>query len=870
MDLSYQKARDIAPVEIVLDLEKARADLAPLFAEGDMREVMALYAAGPVSLRTNQLETALAFLETEDRRRPKGIYAGLNPLTTPASGPDANRPNGGNVASRDALLLDFDGTDRAALRDARNRAQSFLATQCGFPAYAGRRGTSGNGQYLIYQLEGLTITPEDDALVHRAITALREILRQEFPTVKVDTGVADLVRVRRISGTVNRKYPDAPRLCDLTVHDDQTEPVTRDALQALADMAPATAGDAVASGPRPIGTRELEPAEVEAIAAAVAPYREPGNLHDSYRAIAGWCAHTLLSLATAERILEAVCATDTDLKDRRATLRNTYQRYTEGRPVEWRTTSEDVAPAFRDALLKAQTEIRDRATAAGDEAPSFPTTDTGNAERLVHRHGGQIHYSYQANTWYVWSGTHWQSDVTGRMDQLAKETVRAIPEEAAALTGDAYSRLMKHAAASESAGRRGAMIDLARSEDGVPVTPAMLNADPWKLNTANGTLDLRTGRLAPHDPADLITRCISTPYDADATCPTFLAFLERVFSGDTELIAYVQRMAGYALTGSTREQAVFIAHGNGANGKSTLVSALSALLEDYAQEADTESFLERQGSQIREDLAALDGARFVAASETGDGRRLSEAFVKKVTGGEKIRARRLYENGYEFMPQFKLWLSTNHKPTIIGTDHAIWRRIRLIPFTVTIPEHERDKDLPAKLEAERAGILAWAVEGCRAWLRDGECPPAVVLEATEAYRRDMDALANWIEDRCIVASGERAPAKDLFADYLTYCEASGEDPLKQKTFGTRLTERGFGTERDGRARYRTGIRLKEARLTAAGDVVTHVTNVTRFSESPLRDSSTRDFSNNVSQTSHTSQRDVYEEYPAVVGSERAY
>jgi phage/plasmid-associated DNA primase len=199
----------------------------------------------------------------------------------------------------------------------------------------------------------------------------------------------------------------------------------------------------------------------------------------------------------------------------------------------------------------------------------------------------------------------------------------------------------------------------------------------------------------------------------------------------------------------------------------------------------------------------------VTASETSDGRRLSEALVKKCTGGEHLRARRLYENGFSFLPRFKLWLSTNHRPQIVGTDHAIWRRIRLLPFTVTIPEGERDRDLPDKLAAELPGILAWAVEGCRQWLVHGEQPPGAVLQATAQYQRDMDALGNWIEERCELRPGVEETVKALYQDYANCCDCAGEEPLKQRTFGTRLTERGCGDRRDGKARYRTGIRLRD-------------------------------------------------------------
>lgn len=473
--------------------------------------------------------------------------------------------------------------------------------------------------------------------------------------------------------------------------------------------------------------------------------------------------------------------------------------------IEWEQES-------REAAKKRKKIVRTSDSSLGAGAASdfrvFRSTDTGNAERLVSQHGENIRFNYGRGTWHVWTHTHWGEDMDGHMERLAKATVRTIPDEAQNLDDDAYASLIRWASKSESAARRKAMLDLARSEEGIAIQPGQLDADPWKLNVVNGTLDLTTGTLRPHDREDLITRCLSTPYLPTAKCPKFIAFLDRIFSSNTELVAYVQRMLGYALTGSTREQAIFIAHGSGANGKSTLLGIIARLLEGYAAEADTDSFLEQKGGSIREDIAALDGARFVAASETADGRRLSEALVKKATGGEKLRARRLYENGYTFVPGFKVWLSTNHRPQIVGTDHAIWRRIRLIPFDVTIPEKERDRDLPAKLGAELPGILAWAVEGCRQWQRDGEQPPPCVLQATEQYSLDMDALASWIGERCELRTGVRETAKCLYADYAAYCQGTGEDSLNQHAFSKRLTERGCGESRTGAQRYRTGIRLR--------------------------------------------------------------
>jgi putative DNA primase/helicase len=463
-----------------------------------------------------------------------------------------------------------------------------------------------------------------------------------------------------------------------------------------------------------------------------------------------------------------------------------------------------VAGAGHTNGANGQQEPADSAAPIG-----YPRTDTGNAERLIARYGDRVRFNYGREKWHVWSGRHWQVDNSGEIERLAKETMRSVPfEEGASLEGDRYTELLKWAASSESNTRRQSMIRLARSEEGVPIQPVEMDANPWLLNVANGTLDLHTGTLGPHERSHLITRLIDTDYTPDATCARWTAFLEQIFAGDQALIGYVQRLVGYSLTGSTREQIVIIAYGTGSNGKSTLLNVLRHLLGDYAREANSDSFMDKRGDAIREDIADLDGARFVAASETSDGRRLSESLVKKMTGGEQLRARRLYENGIEFQPQFKLWLSTNHRPVIRGSEYAIWRRIKLIPFTVTIPDDQKDPDLGLKLMAEAQGILAWAVRGCLAWQSTGLREPAAVTNAVTAYRHDMDQLAEWIEAACVVHATVKDEPTRLYNNYSEHCKERGDTPMSMTGFGRKLGEKGFELRRTMNQRYRVGIRLR--------------------------------------------------------------
>jgi putative DNA primase/helicase len=287
------------------------------------------------------------------------------------------------------------------------------------------------------------------------------------------------------------------------------------------------------------------------------------------------------------------------------------------------------------------------------------------------------------------------------------------------------------------------------------------------------------------------------------------AFLSRIFAGDGELIRFVQKAVGYSLTGSTEEQCFFILYGAGANGKSTLIQTISALLKDYARQTPTETLLVQRGDGPRNDLARLQGARFVSASEVEGGRKLAEALVKQLTGGDTLTARYLYKEHFEFQPTFKIWLAVNHKPGVQGTDHAIWRRMRLLPFTVTIPAAEQDKRLTEKLQAEQPGILRWAVEGCRAWQQEGLEPPSAVKRATGDYRAEMDVIAAFIQDCCVLGDHHHVNTRELYAEYRGWCEQIGESPVTQKALATVLQERGCTSGRKSQGRLWSGIALKE-------------------------------------------------------------
>ncbi|GAN35009.1 MAG: hypothetical protein DYG83_18335 [Candidatus Brocadia sp. AMX2] len=437
-------------------------------------------------------------------------------------------------------------------------------------------------------------------------------------------------------------------------------------------------------------------------------------------------------------------------------------------------------------------QLREPKIEVSETVQAFNATDLGNARRLVSQHANKIRFCFAWKKWLVWDGKIWRIDNDGKILRLAKDTIRCLYEEAGEIA-DKYERqtLAKWAIASEAENRLRAMISLAQSEPSVPISPDRLDINPFFLNCLNGTIDLRTGQLKPHDPQDYITKIIPVEYTPDSQCSLWIEFLETIFNWNYDLIQYVQRAVGYSLTGDVTEQCLFLLHGTGSNGKSTLLSCLSMLLGDYAQTADFETFLIRKSETVRNDLARMTGKRFISAIEVEGERRLAEVLVKQLTGGDTITARFLFGEYFDFKPTFKIWLAANHKPNIKGTDYAIWRRIKLIPFNVTISEDKKDQKLLEKLKAEMSGMLTWAVQGCLQWQKNGLQTPDDVSRATNNYKAEMDAIGAFLSECCVLIPDAKVPAGKLYETYKRWCEQSGEYILSQRSFGTRLSERGF-------------------------------------------------------------------------------
>ncbi len=443
---------------------------------------------------------------------------------------------------------------------------------------------------------------------------------------------------------------------------------------------------------------------------------------------------------------------------------------------------------------------------------AFNCTDLGNSKRLIARCGDIIRFCYPWKKWLVWdeeSGV-WRADYNGAILRLAKKIVTTIYEEASKMTEEDKRKIVaKWAVNSESVQHLQAMVKLAESEENIPISPNQLDIDPWLLNCSNGTIDLRTGELKSHDKNDLITKIIPVEYNPEADCPIWVCFLEKIMNWNYDLIPFLQRAIGYSLTGNTSEQCLFLMYGVGANGKSTLLNIISTLLGDYAQTASSDSFLLKKYNTISNDVARMQGRRFISAVEAEGERQLAEVLVKQITGEDTISARFLYGEFFEFVPQFKLWLACNHKPVIRGTDHAIWRRIKLVPFNVTIPDEEQDKKLVEKLKNELSGILKWAVQGCLDWQKDGLQTPDDVKVATKDYRNEMDEIGIFLTERCIINPNEKANPTDLYNAYKKWCEDTGEKVLNQRAWGIRLTERGLIPKQSDGKRFRQGVGLLE-------------------------------------------------------------
>lgn len=449
-------------------------------------------------------------------------------------------------------------------------------------------------------------------------------------------------------------------------------------------------------------------------------------------------------------------------------------------------------------------------------APDEPETklytldDMGNAKRFIDLFGEDFRYNYTDKTFLYWDGCRWAADQTSAVERSADVSVEAMSAEAEWYEKngdeDAAKAFRKHIKASRSNKSKTNM--LKEVQHNMPIMPFQLDKHKMAFNVPNGTLSLKTGQLVPAKRDYFITKFSPVEFTDNADCPMWRRFLDDIFGGDRELIRYIQKAVGYSMTGDTSEQCVFFLYGTGRNGKSTFLDVLREIFGDYVSNIQPETIMVKNsmGNGINSDIARLKGARMVTTVEPNEGVRLNEGLIKQLTGDDAVTARKLYGNEFEFKPEFKLWMATNHKPIIRGTDDGIWRRIHMIPFTVQIPADKVDRQLKSKLEREYPAILRWAVEGCLLWQREGLKQPRAVLDMTREYRREMDVISGFLDDRCEVGEGFSAKSSELYAAYSAWCESNTEFKMSNTKFSVEMDKR-FGKTKQRDGMYFSGVRL---------------------------------------------------------------
>lgn len=434
-------------------------------------------------------------------------------------------------------------------------------------------------------------------------------------------------------------------------------------------------------------------------------------------------------------------------------------------------------------------------------------TDMANARRLLRSFGEDLHYCGPWKKWLEYDGRRWQVDSLCKVEAYAKTIAKQVWLEAAATISmvehSEAIEIVKFAKMTSSAFGIGNMIKMARSEPGIAVAPNQLDGHTRLFNVANGTIDLVTGKLIPHDRTHLITKLSNVNFTEwrVGSCPVWEKSLKAIFRGDLALVGYIQRLFGLALIGEVIEHILAIFYGGGSNGKSLLTEMLLEAFGEFGDKCSPDLLLVKDGNAHPTEKADLHGKRLIFATETDSGRRLSEATTKELTGGDTIHARRMREDFWSFKPSHTAVLVSNHKPRVLGTDHGIWRRLQLVPFEATFwdlskgeegpPELEADKGLKAKLRKELPGILGWLVQGCLEWQRVGLKEPDAVRNATKCYRTEMDVVGCFIAERCAEGGGLKVRAKDLYAGYMAWCESASEHPMNQTRFGSTLADKGF-------------------------------------------------------------------------------
>lgn len=777
--------------------------------------------------------------------KSEGIYLTLNPCQEALLGranerlkANVPRSTDKDMAGLRNLLIDLDPKRPAGVSssDGEHEAALLFAQQLkgelaqeGWPAPL--VGDSGNGSHLVYAIH-LDNTPENTELLKQVLGALGQRYAERLAAVGLDLDAKNFnpARLSKLYGTRVGKgdnLPERPhrwaRIVELPVG---RVPVSMELLRALvAAVPPAESGGrgekSQASGPKEGGRFDLTAylahygvevakikdhggSQLHCLAECLFDPAHKGNeaaigqaadgklfyqcFHNSC-AGRGW-AEARVQISQGDKLGQFMIGGTQASARRRGNL-----RVAEG-------------PGLRPAGVDAGATGSPALDAPPPATEGFSWSDLGNARRMAAQHRQDLRFNHLNKEWYRWDGRFWEIDNCGETVRRAKATVESIYEEAleSEWESDRRKNLFKFALKSEAAGRVAGMLTLFQSEPGVAVMPEDFDADPWLFNVANGTIDLKTGELRPHRREDMLTCMSPVAYDTAAECPQFEAFLYQIMGDNQGMADFLWNSLGYALTGDCREECFWLFWGSGNNGKGTLMDVIIALFGSYWMNVATETLLakENPGSQIRSDVARLDGPRLVTAAEIDKGRRLSESLVKGLTGQDIITARFLYGKDFDFKPQFKLFVQTNNKPIIRDLTNAMWRRLKLVEFPMDFRAHP-DKELREKLKAELPGILAGLVQGCLNWQAyGGLAEPPEVIKAVQEYRDQMDPLKEFLDEKCVIGTDLTATAGELYHAY----NAWGEDNLKKKellskrSFGLTLAEKGYRNGKGG-----GGVRL---------------------------------------------------------------
>jgi len=647
---------------------------------------------------------------------------------------------------------------------------------------------------------------------------------------------ADLCRVLRVPGTFNRKIDGDIRLVTADYRDPRYNLSDFEDLVAGIEDADPPNGDAhpaAAFGPAKLprilnGCAWMRHCREDAAALAEPEWYRMLTVvarcedaeqwaHDLSRAYPQYSkreTHLKLRQASSDKVAPVTCAyVQSDLNGGRFCAECLFRGNLNSPIALGRIDEADAEPG-----TKLGAERRAKPEASADPASPVATasriekfTDLGNAKRFVARYRGTLVYCEPWGRWFLWDSTRWAEDERLEVVARAGELMRGLyPLAKMFKAEDERNAFLRHLNRSESHRSLTAMVTLAKADQTVARHPGDFDRDPWLFTVKNGTLDLRTGKLRAQNPKDLITRLAPVVFDPLATCPHWLSFLDMIMLGRSNLVHFLKRAFGSSLTGITSDKAMFILYGAGGdNGKSTMVEVFEMVLGDYARRTPVETFLKKREGSIPNDIARLRGARFVWAAENDRGVRLAESLLKEMTGGDRMVARFMRGEFFEFMPAFKIWFATNHKPTIRG-DAAIWRRLKLIPFDFTIPKDRQmlRHQVMAMFQVELPGILNWAIEGCLEWQSTGLGVPDEVINATREYEAEQDTFSMFLEERCIRVPNAQALSLALYREYKVWAEAHGEPVVSHKTFASLMSERGFAKTKTMKGALYTGVGLR--------------------------------------------------------------